>query len=176
MHSLLHHCLSCNLCLSHPCFHMSWFPVWRSSSWHVLGQYFSETLSQLPSFPFLSNHSIPSSISSHISVFQHHFPALSSWHSSEVFRNNYRVCVSDWNVSVGMASKSLSITSWLVPTETFLVHRKIKATKLKICLAQDPVSCSGLWWTCREQQETGREWYTHAPPHTHSHILSASSL
>ena len=104
---LLHHYLPCSLCLSLPFSHIH--PNFQSEDAHpstseayILIPYLSETLLQLPSFPYLSNHSIPSSISSHISIFQQRFPALSSWHYSKLFRNNCRVCTSDWSVSVWM--------------------------------------------------------------------------
>lgn len=113
---LLHLYLPCSLCLCLPFSHIC--PNFQSEDAHpgtseayILIACLSETLFQLPSFPYLSNHSIPSSISSHMSVFQHCFPALSSWHYSKLFRNNYRVCTSDWSVSVWMESKNLSVAS-----------------------------------------------------------------
>lgn len=113
--SLLHHYLpAAYACLPFSHIH----PIFQSEDAHpgtseayVLVPYLVETLFQLPSFPYLSNHSVPSSISSHISIFQHRFPALSSWHYTKLFRNDYRVWTSDWSVTVWMESKNLSSTS-----------------------------------------------------------------
>jgi len=38
-------------------------------------------------------------------------------------------------------------------------HRNIKAVKPKVCLAQDPISRNGQWWTSRGQQKTEVESY-----------------
>lgn len=65
---------------------------------YIIVPYLFEMLFQLPFFLYLSNHSVPSSISFHIYVFQRCFPALSSWHCSKLFRNNDRVWTIDWSI------------------------------------------------------------------------------
>lgn len=76
----------------------------------ILIPYFFETLFQVPFFPYLCNHSVPSSISSHIYVFQHRFPAVSSWHCSKLFRNNGSLDLRLEHISMYVI-KNLSITS-----------------------------------------------------------------